>query len=188
MPIEARLFGHVVTLAGKPSPSFLEHYIRPLASELTPAPGTLLAVELGAEGGLDAFTMVRVANAWEANPYEDAHSATLAEVLPFGLVSPGEGDSTVIFRICHSEPLEEVLVDQNGCVVSIRSISRLPRAGARVFYPWGDLIARTLGLEDDPQISLSIGEIRGSGVPARIRRDAIQRHFAILGAEPPRVL
>lgn len=176
------LFGHVVTLASRQTPSFLEYHVRPLSSQTTPAPGMMVAVELGLDGTDSLYSMARVANAWEANPYEDAQSATLAEVLPFRLVAPEEGDSTVIFRVCHCEPLEEVVVAPDGSLLQVRANSQLPRAGARVFLPWGELIARTLGLNDDDGGALDLGIIRGSEVRALIKREAIQRHFSILGA------
>lgn len=176
-------FGHVITVPGKSTPSFHEYHVRPLSGQSTPPPGLMLAVSLGCENGCDYFAMARVSNAWESNPYEDAPSATLEEVLPFKIESPAEGHSTVIYRVVRCEPLEEAAVDsQSGCLRSIRSISRLPRAGAEVFLPWGELTARALGLEPDPSKALDMGLVHGSEIPARITRDAIQRHIAIVGA------
>jgi uncharacterized protein len=179
---DLQLFGHVVTISTRPTPSFLEYHVRPLSSRATPAPGMMLAVELETDGATQLYSMARVSNAWEANPYEDAPSATLAEVLPFKLVSPEEGDSTVIFRVCHVEPLEEVVVGEDGGLVQVRANTRLPRAGAKVFLPWGELVARTLGLDDDESTALDLGRVRGSDARALIKREAIQRHFSILGA------
>jgi DNA helicase HerA-like ATPase len=179
-----KLFGHVITLSTRPTPSFLEYHARPLAAQDTPSPGMMLAVELGPDGDQFAYAMARVSNAWEANPYEDAHSATLEEVMPFKLVSPTEGESPVIYRVCHVEPLEMVIVrPDTGELIDVRSVTRLPRAGAPVYLPWGDLTARTLGLVDDESKAINLGMIRGSDeVRALVRRESIQRHFSILGA------
>ena len=183
MDDRTNLFGHIITGAGRPTPSFLGYHVRPLSTQVTPSPGMMLAVSLGPAQGYEAYAMARISNAWETNPYEDAASATLEEVLPFKVESPAEGRSTVIYRVIQCEPLEEVIINpETGELRDVRPISRLPRAGAEVFLPWGDLTARTLGLEPNPDLALDLGLLHGSDIPARITRDAIQRHIAIVGA------
>jgi hypothetical protein len=163
------------------SPSFFALEFR-LNADRTTAPGRLVAVRAQAPDGRGVLVLARVDDAHEVNPHEDALSATLRNVLPFGTVYADEGSSTVIYRLASAEPLEEAMLDADGDVAEVRSMETLPRAGAPVYEAGRELTVRALGLEDDPDDGFHVGSIHGSpGVPVVLGRGVVQRHIFIGG-------
>ena len=51
---------------------------------------------------------------WENNPHEDALGSTVSDVIPFETRYAPEGRSTVIYRAAAGEPLEEVVLRDDG--------------------------------------------------------------------------
>ena len=163
------------------SPSFFAIEFR-LNAEKTTRPGKFVAVEARTADGRNALVLARVNDAHEINPHEDALSSTLRNVLPIGTKYAAEGHSTVIYRVCDAEPLEEAILDENGEIVEIRSVETLPRAGAAVFEAGVDLTVRALGLERDPDQGFHVGSAYGDPTtPVVLNRGVIQRHIFIGG-------
>ena len=173
------ILGNVIST--ERSPSFFAIEFR-LNAEKTTRPGKFVAVEARTADGRDALVLARVNDAHEINPHEDALSSTLRNVLPIGTKYAAEGHSTVIYRVCDAEPLEEALLDENGAIVEIRSVETLPRAGAAVFEAGVDLTVRALGLERDPDQGFHVGSAYGDPTtPVVLNRGVIQRHIFIGG-------
>lgn len=125
--------------------------------------------------------LARVDNVFDHNPYEDPLSSTVSEVIPFETKYAPEGDSTVIFREAHAEILEEAVLNGDGTINEIKSAETLARSGAWVYEAGVDLVAAALGFEPNPALSLEIGMIHGSSIPATLSRSVIQRHIFICG-------
>lgn len=101
--------------------------------------------------------------------------------MPFDTHYAKEGDSTVIYRLAELEPMEEARFGPDGALASVREVVTLPRAGAPAYAASHALVTAALGLESDEAVGLAVGTLRGTGQPAIIKRDAIQRHVLIVG-------
>lgn len=174
-----RPLGQVIS--DEASPSFYKLRFR-LDSSRSTGPGRFVAIDGESETGEPVLILARVEDVHEVNPHEDPLSSTLREVLPFGTTYAAEGSSTVIFRLATAEPLEEALLDQDGEVVGIRSVTTMPRAGGRVYDAGPELTVAALGLERDPDAGLNIGTVYGADDIAVVpRKSVIQRHIFIGG-------
>jgi hypothetical protein len=163
------------------SPSFYKLRFR-LDSSRSTGPGRFVAIDGESETGEPVLILARVEDVHEVNPHEDPLSSTLREVLPFGTTYAAEGSSTVIFRLATAEPLEEALLDRDGEVVGIRSVTTMPRAGGRVYDAGPELTVAALGLERDPDAGLNIGTVYGADDIAVVPgKSVIQRHIFIGG-------
>ncbi|MHB8751138.1 MAG: ATP-binding protein [Aggregatilineales bacterium] len=123
-------------------------------------------------------------NTWEHNPHEDAQGSLVSEVLPFNTEYALEGESTVIYRAVEIEPMEELLLNEDGDPIELREVQTLPRAGAPVCLADEGTVSKALGLEDNADQGIVLGVLRGSGepgIPAILNRSAIQRHIFIGG-------
>ena len=182
--------GKLISLPEAESPSFMRMHVRLFPDTPSPKPGNWLSIEVNELNGLTHCVLGRVLNSWEHNPHEDAQSSTVADVLPIKTVYAPEGESTVIYRVAELEPMEEVLLDQNGAIVvvngkpTIHDVSTLPRAGTLVYEASQNVVIAALGLEDNGDEGIVIGVLRSSGnppTPAVIKRSAVQRHIFIGG-------
>lgn len=168
-------------ISDETSPSFFELRFR-LDAQRRTGPGRFVAIDAASETNERLLILARVEDVHEVNPHEDALSSTLREVLPFGTTYATEGSSTVIYRIATTEPLEEAVLDANGEVVEIRSVTTMPLAGARVYSAGPELTVATLGLEPEPDLGYDMGTIYGAAdVPVVLSKGTIQRHIFIGG-------
>lgn len=182
--------GKLISLPEAQSPSFMRMHVRIFPETPSPKPGNWLSIETNGGDGLTHCVLGRVTNSWEHNPHEDPQSSTVADVLPIKTVYAPEGESTVIYRVAELEPIEEVLLDQDGALImtngkpAIHDVITLPTAGTQVYEASQGVIVAALGLEADGDEGIVIGTLRGSGnppTPAIIKRSAIQRHIFIGG-------
>jgi hypothetical protein len=182
--------GKLISLPEAESPSFMRMHVRLFPDTSSPKPGNWLSIEVNGNDGMTRCILGRVLNSWEHNPHEDAQSSTVADVLPIKTVYAPEGESTVIYRVAEIEPMEEVLLNQDGTIAivngkpAIYDVSTLPRAGTFVYEANQGIIIAALGLEDNGDEGIVIGTLRGSGnppTPAIIKRSAVQRHIFIGG-------
>lgn len=178
-PGARRLLGRVISTATSPSFFALEFRVEP---DRVTTPGRFVAVEATTEDGDGVVVIARVEDVHEVNPHEDALSSTLHGVLEFDTTYAHEGASTVIYRVASAEPLEEAALSKDGGVAEIRSVTSLPKAGARVYDAGEDLTVAALGLEPDPDSGLHMGAAFGDpSTPIVLAKGAIQRHIFIGG-------
>jgi DNA helicase HerA-like ATPase len=172
------LLGTVVS--DQASPTFEEIRFR-LGPHAAVSPGDFVAIEArDHEGRLVSWVLSRVLDVHEVNPHEDPQSATVRQVLPFDSDYAHEGESTVIFRIARSAPVEELPTLAGG--PGTTDIRTLPRAGAAVVRPTGEQVSTALGFPSDPDDGLRVGTLRNDDrVPVTLDRGAIQRHVLIVG-------
>lgn len=178
------IVGRIISVPTKQSPSFEVMHVRLSHSVPSLKPGTWVAVA-ASDGDRNRRILCRVVNTWEHNPHEDAQSSLVNEVLPFGTDYAEEGESMVIYRVAEVEPMEEAVIgfeaDAGLQVLDIHDVSTLPKAGALVYLADESLIVSALGLESDEEQGLYVGEIRGTGIRAVLKRNAVQRHIFIGG-------
>lgn len=167
-------------ISDQSSPSFEEIRFR-LAPTASVSPGDFVSVEArDHDGGLASWILSRVLDVHEVNPHEDPQSATVREVLPFDSDYAHEGESTVIFRIARSDPVEELPV--LGGAGGTTDIRTLPRAGAYVVRPSEEQVSTAMGFPPDPDDGLYLGTLRNDDrIPVTLDRSAIQRHIGIVG-------
>lgn len=178
-PGARRLLGRVISTATSPSFFALEFRVEP---DRVTTPGRFVAVEATAEDGDDVLVLARVEDVHEVNPHEDALSSTLHGVLDFDTTYAHEGASTVIYRVASAEPLEEASLGEDGTVTQIRSVTSLPKAGARVYDAGEDLTVAALGLESQPDGGIHVGQAFGDpDTPIVLNKTVIQRHVFIGG-------
>lgn len=169
--------GTVISSATSPSFYSLDVLLDPSA---TVRPGALLAARATSDSGETVYVICRVDDILEHNPHKDAQGATLEQVLPFKTVYAEEGASTVIYRVCATETMEEAVPVSDGSL-QVRAVQTLARAGAPVFTLSDDLSVTALGLQPDPSRGIHVGEVYGSGAPVVLHRETIQRHVFIGG-------
>ena len=158
--VRFRLQGYAATTAG-----------RVVAVEVEPVSDTLERV----------FLLLLVNGVREVNPHETAEGATVREVIPIPVRYALEGRSTVIYRVADSEPLEEVVVDDQLNVRRTRSPQSIARAGSKVFDAIEAMISGAFGLETNTDLALEVGEMADVGVPVNLPRSVVQRHIFIAG-------
>jgi uncharacterized protein len=168
-------------ISDEASPSFFSVRFR-MDPGRSSAPGRFVAIEAHGGDGRKVLLLARVEDVHEFNPHEDAASSTLREALPFGTSYATEGASTVIYRLAKAEPLEEAILDEDGDVEQIRSISTMPLAGARVYEAGPELTVAALGLCEAPEQGLDMGLVYGSSdIPVVPAKGVVQRHIFIGG-------
>jgi hypothetical protein len=177
LPGLGRRVGTVISSATSPSFYALDVLLDP---QETVRPGALLAARATSDTNEVVYVVCRVDDILEHNPHKDAQGATLEQVLPFKTIYAEEGASTVIYRVCATETMEEA-VPRDGGSIDIRAVQTLARAGAPVFTLSDDLAVMALGLQPDPSQGICVGEIYGSGAPVVLHRETIQRHIFIGG-------
>lgn len=174
----AGLVGHVISTDA--SPTFRRLDVR-LLPGVTVGPGAFLLADARNAADQEVAVIVRVEDVHETNPHEDALASTIRSVLPFDTTYAHEGESTVIYRVARTEPLEQAVLT-DGSPAKIVAVDTLARAGAPVYLAGPDLIVGALGMEPDPDDGLHIGSAYSdSTVPMVLNRSVIQRHIFIAG-------
>lgn len=162
------------------SPSFEELRFR-LVPGAAVTPGQFVAVVAESATGA-SLVVARVLDVHEVNPHEDAASSTIRQVLPFGGEYAREGQSTVIYRVARSEPVEEVPIDRGGRCGRPHEVTTLPLAGSEVLPAGPDVVSAALGFDPDPESGLCIGHLHSDrGIPIVLTPTAIQRHMLVVG-------
>jgi DNA helicase HerA-like ATPase len=173
------MLGTVISDDG--SPSFAEIRFR-LRADRTVRPGEFVVAEgRDREGTLGCWVLCRVLDVHEINPHEDPQSATVRDILPFKSTYAREGESTVIYRVVRSEPVEELPVAGRdvGEPTELRS---LPRAGDAVVRPRPEMVAKAMGFPEEPDDGLHMGSLHGDeSIPVTLETGAVQRHVLIVG-------
>lgn len=167
-------------ISDQSSPTFEEIRFR-LGPQASVSPGDFVSIEAHDHpDGLVSWILSRVLDVHEVNPHEDPQSATVREVLPFDSDYAREGESTVIYRIARSEPVEELPVQ--GGASGTTDIRTLPRAGAHVVRPSDKQVSTAMGFPSNPDNGLRVGTLRNDDrIPVTLDRSAIQRHIGIVG-------
>jgi Helicase HerA, central domain len=171
------LLGTVVS--DQASPTFEEIRFR-LGPHATVSPGDFVAIEArNPQHCLVSRILSRVLDVHEINPHEDPQSATVREVLPFDSDYAHEGESTVIYRIARTAPVEELPVGNGGGTTEVRT---LPRAGAAVVRPSDEQVSTAMGFPPNPADGMYLGTLRNDDrIPVTLAASAIQRHIGIIG-------
>ena len=138
-------------------------------------PGTLVRVSVS-RGNIDSKLIARVRSAYEHNPNEGPEDINVRDKMGIPSNYPPEEDSTIIYRLAEAELIEEIIGE------TMQSPQTLPQSGADVFIADNDEIVKTLGLVDDEEDGLKIGEtVAGTTTKIILKREAIQRHLFLCG-------
>ena len=138
-------------------------------------PGTLVKIPVTLNGSTVSL-IGRIKSAYEHNPNESPEDINVRDTLGLDRNYPLEEDSTIIYRTVEADLVEEIVGKD------IRAPETLPRSGAEVFVANPDEIVRALGLINDQDAGLFIGETAsGTKTPIVLKREAIQRHMFICG-------
>jgi DNA helicase HerA-like ATPase len=158
-------------------------------------PGTLLSIPVTRN---EQTTLIaRVRSAYENNPNERAEDINVRDTLGIGANYPNEEDSTTIYRAADADLIEEILEVEdkvNGNTGDprgsgkptkrkiLRSPQNLPNSGAPVYEASPREITDAIGLADDPQAGLHIGDtVSGSPSKVVLNREIVQRHLFVCG-------
>lgn len=137
-------------------------------------PGTL--VKIPVNRGIQSTLIARIRSAYEHNPNEGPESINVRDTLGMLPNYPKEEESTTIYRLVEADLVEEIVGTE------LRSPQVLPNSGANVFIASTDEIVQTLGLVQDKDKGLHIGEtVSGTPTSIILKREAIQRHMFIGG-------
>lgn len=172
-----RVLGTVIS--DQSSPTFEEVRFR-LAPSAAVSPGDFVSIEARSPASAGrSWVLARVLDVHEINPHEDPQSATVRDVLPFDSDYAHEGESTVIYRIVRTEPVEELVSDGHAGTTEVRT---LPPAGAIVIRPSADQISVAMGFPSDPDSGIHIGHLHNDDrVEVTLSPGAVQRHILIVG-------
>ena len=124
-------------------------------------PGTLVKIPVMLDGSTVSL-IGRVKSAYEHNPHESAEDINVRDTLNIKANYPQEEDSTVIYRLVEAELIEEI------ADAIIHAPETLPRSGADVFIASPEEIVQALGLVDDKDTGLFIGETAGGATTSII--------------------
>src|SRR6266702_2298768 len=123
----------------------------------------------------------RVSDAYEYNPHEQIESATIRGVIGLERNYSREGESTRIYRMANVELLEEAFIDEND-EVQLGPPTTLPSAGSLVYAASHESAVAVLGLAEDRDKGLHIGETAGGWpIPIVLKLEALTRHALIVG-------
>lgn len=172
-----RIIGTVIS--DQSSPTFEEVRFR-LHPSAAVSPGDFVSIEARRPETTDrSWVLARVLDVHEVNPHEDPQSVTVRDVLPFDSDYAHEGESTVIYRIARTEPVEELTDLAPGGASEVRS---LPPAGSIVVRPSADQISTAMGFPTNPDTGICVGSLHNDDrVPVVLSPGAIQRHMLIVG-------
>lgn len=173
-----RVLGTVIS--DQSSPTFEEVRFR-LHPDAAVSPGDFVSIEARRPDSAGrSWVLARVLDVHEVNPHEDPQSATVRDVLPFDSDYAHEGESTVIYRIVRTEPVEELNPDGQGDATT--EVRTLPPAGAIVIRPSADQISLAMGFPADPVSGIHIGHLHNDDrVQVTLSPGAVQRHILIVG-------
>jgi DNA helicase HerA-like ATPase len=162
------------------SPSF-EAFRFKAKPEKYVTPGTLVGTSVGDS----TFLVGRITSSHEYNPHETSSKVTVRDAMNIIPDYPSEDLSLTIHRNYHADII---------CEVNIESIEKyeiippekMAKSGHDVFLPPTEVIMDVMGLRNSPEDSLNLGTLAISiseekKIPARIKRDVIQRHIFIGG-------
>jgi len=143
-------------------------------------PGTIVATPVKE----NIFLVGRVTSSHEYNPHETPSKVTVRDAMGITPDYPDEDMSLTIHRRYEVEIINEVNATSTG--YDIYPPEKMPKSGNDVFIPPKKVIMEIMGLESDPQKSLNLGFLAISigeegEIPARIKREIIQRHIFIGG-------
>ena len=143
-------------------------------------PGTLVATPVRDS----IFLVGRVTSSHEYNPHETPSKVTVRDALDTSPDYPSEEMSLTIHRRYEVEIISEV--NAASADYEIYPPEKMPKSGNAVFIPPEKVIMEIMGLESDPKKSLNLGSLAISigeeeEIPARIKREIIQRHIFIGG-------
>ncbi|NNG37293.1 helicase HerA domain-containing protein [Nakamurella aerolata] len=172
-----RVLGTVIS--DQSSPTFEEVRFR-LHPNAAVSPGDFVSIEARRPDAAGrSWVLARVLDVHEINPHEDPQSATVRDVLPFDSDYAHEGESTVIYRIARTEPVEELASDGQEGTTEVKT---LPPAGAIVIRPSADQISVAMGFPSDPDSGIHIGHLHNDDrVQVTLTPGAVQRHILIVG-------
>lgn len=166
-------------ISDQSSPTFEEVRFR-LHPSAAVTPGDFVSIEARRPHAAErSWVLARVLNVHEINPHEDPQSATVRDVLPFDSDYAHEGESTVIYRIARTEPVEELSADGRAGTTEVQT---LPLAGAIVIRPSAEQISVAMGFPPSPDDGIHVGSLHSDDrVQVTLSPGAIQRHILIVG-------
>ena len=171
MDVGASLIGTVIS--DQDTPTFETVRIKLKAGQDL-KPGALVRIPVSRA---ERTTLIgRVRSAHEHNPNEAPEDINVRDTLGLQPSYPDEEDSTTIYRLVEADLIEEIVGEE------IRAPQSLPNSGAEVYLATEDEIVRTLGLLEDKDKGLHIGQtVGGANVQIVLKREAIQRHMFLCG-------
>ena len=124
LPPDDQTANHILgsVISDQSSPTFEEVRFR-LSPGAAVSPGDFVSIEARSPGSPErSWVLARVLDVHEINPHEDPQSATVRDVLPFDSDYAHEGESTVIYRIARTEPVEFGIIGRSLRAIAIDEI------------------------------------------------------------------
>lgn len=177
-----RVMGRVVNWNQTPSFTHISILVDPAAEVY---PGQFIGV-LHERRGVNALTIVQVANSFEANPNEMPELAAARSALGLGRAYGQEGVSTRIFRLAECATVEEFdMRTEAGRWTPAgdgRNPELLARAGDAAVFLTPEIVLRAIGALSDSNAGLTLGQTADRlAVPITLKPKAFQFHMGIFG-------
>lgn len=161
------------------TPSFQKFRFKAFSNKFF-SPASIVAVKVNDHD----FLVGQITTSHEINPNFTPEKVTLRHSMNIPSDHPEEGQSLTIFRIYEVEIVNQVSV--NGINLSIFPPEILPRAGSRVIIPEQNMISEVLGIKNNKEDGLYVGNLSTTisvenKIPVILKREIIQRHIFIGG-------
>ena len=161
------------------TPSFQKFRFKAFTNKYL-SPASMVAVKLNAEN----YLLGMIVTSHEVNPNYSPEKIALRHAMNIPSDHPGEGQSLTIFRIYEAEIINQISLKND--TYTIFPPETLPRSGSRVIIPEKNLISEVLGIKNDANDGLNIGNMATSisienTIPVILKKEIIQRHIFIGG-------
>ena len=180
--IELREIGTVI--ADDVSPSFDVFRFKALANEYV-HPGSLVGAIINEK----TFVLGRISDSLEINPHESPSRTAVRHAMGIEADYPPEDLSTTVYRVYEADIIEQGIITDQG--LEIFEPMDMAKAGAVVFLPSEEVIAKAMGFEEEPDNALVVGHTRvieslltdekEVSENVLLRPDIIQRHIFVGG-------
>jgi len=180
--IKLREIGTVI--ADDVSPSFDVFRFKALANEYV-HPGSLVGAIINEK----TFVLGRISDSLEINPHESPSRTAVRHAMGIKADYPPEDLSTTVYRVYEADIIEQGIITDQG--LEIFEPMDMAKAGAVVFLPSEEVIAKAMGFEENPDNALVVGHTRVIESLLRdekevsenvlLKPEIIQRHIFIGG-------
>ena len=177
LKIEEEEVGELISDDG--TPSFQTFRFKAFSNKFF-SPASIVAVKVNEHD----FLVGQITISHEINPNFTAEKITLRHSMNIPSDHPEEGQSLTIFRIYEVKIISQV--SANGKNLSIFPPETLPRAGSRIIIPDQNMISQVLGIKNDKENGLYVGNLSTTisienKIPVILKREILQRHIFIGG-------
>jgi len=180
--IKLRDIGTVI--ADDVSPSFDVFRFKALANEYV-RPGSLVGAIINEK----TFVLGRISDSLEINPHESPPRTAVRHAMGIEADYPPEDLSTTVYRVYEADIIEQGIITDQG--LEIFEPMDMAKAGAVVFLPNEEVIAKAMGFEENPDNALIVGHTRviesllmdekEASENVLLKPEIIQRHIFIGG-------